>query len=92
MQKRKAIPEITTVESSGAAPVYVPFVNEEIVQSVIVKEANVTATFKVAEGNRVLGDCITKKASESVVLGGVRTACLIIETPQETKFEVLTIR
>ncbi len=92
MKKRKAITEITTVASTGKSPVYLSFVDDEMVQNVIVKEKDVTATFKITEGNVEVGNCRTVRENENVVLNGVKTACLIIDTTQETEFEVITIK
>ncbi len=92
MKKRNAVTEIISVQSDGETPVYVPFANSEMLQSVNVKDKGVVATFRAVEGNVELGGVTTSKENESVSMGNAKTVCVIIETQQATEFELLTIK
>ncbi len=91
MKRRVAKSEITTVKSDGKKPVYVPFRNGERIITIGVKDKSVVATFKAVEGAE-LGNAKTSKENETFSIGYAKTVCLIIETQQETEFELITIR
>jgi hypothetical protein len=79
---------VSTADSNGKA--YFPFNDNEIVQSIHLKERSTLSVFTVEDA---CGDPVASGSSiTNLKLGFVRTKCLMIETNPNVEVKVLIIK
>ncbi len=79
------------VHSDGENPIYIPFIKGELLQCVIIHGKDVNVSFKKVEGFKEIASIKTEQSQESLSLQYASTVCLIIETKDKAKFDIVTI-
>ncbi len=80
--------EFITKEIKAGKPLYFPFTNGEMVQTVLFSEPTVSK-ISVVEGKKEVAN---SKDATVIDLGFLKTHCLIVETEKPVIVEVLTIK